>query len=83
MYLLTGETLQSCTGSCESEEDFGDLAQNVSIGEDNSRIMYYDDTMNSWDGNDVDEIRFIELVLVLTHADGQSNFSGIVNPDNM
>ena len=82
-YRLTDETFQSCSGSCASEDDFGDLAHNVSIGEDDSRIMYYDDTMNSWDGNDVDEIRFIELVLVLTHADGQSNFSSIVNPDNM
>ena len=80
VYRLTGETLQSCSGSCESEEDFGELVRNVSVGADDSHIRYYGDSMTSWDGVDVDEIKLIELVLVLTHPDGQSAFSTIIYP---
>ena len=82
-YRLTDVTFQSCSGSCESEDDYGDLAQNVSKGEDESRLIYYDETMSSWDGDDVNDIRFIELVLVLNHPDGKSTFATIVHPDNM
>jgi len=84
-YKLEESRLQFCIGSCDSPDDFGELAGNV-ITEDGSEIMYYTEGMVPWippdgAGVPVTDIMFVELQLILSYPNGAYSFSTIVHPD--
>ena len=89
-YRLDSGKLQYCISDdedlddrCNEDDEFGNIAQNVSI--DESEIKYYlldeESGMTLRNGEGLDQIRFVELVLVISSSDAPGRFSTVVHPD--